>query len=98
MLCGQFSFDFAPDLIQRNPSLRRLVGRSFIKKSLEGNTVPQLLYFAIKIIRFGQDVFTPISRKQDDRSFLGKFKDVGNIDRLFGEVNQLHSWTTFPRM
>ena len=40
LLCGQFGFDFAPDHIERNPPLRRLVGRSFIKESLEGDTVP----------------------------------------------------------
>jgi hypothetical protein len=92
-LCLNFAEDiskWAPLVLGRYPRIKEL---------LKGSACPQEFHLAVEIIRFGEDVFTPICCKQDDRSFLGKFKDVCNIDRLFGEVNQLHNnLSRFPAL
>jgi hypothetical protein len=50
LLCGKFGFDFAPDHVEWNPPLRRLVGGSFVEEALERDTVSELFHFVIEII------------------------------------------------
>lgn len=90
-MCGKFRLDFPPDQIKRNAPLRCSVCRSLVQEALKSDTVVQLLYLTIEIIRFCETIFASILCKQKHRTFPCKFKNLNNIDCLFSEVNELQS-------